>query len=164
MIRITAVAGNVSDGSTQDGMAGDSLERVILDRADLQRSRLRRKSDRGTDVGLDMPPGTVLHHGDLVVGDGRTLVIEQKPETVCVVRPRPGKTAAGLMVLVGHAIGNMHRPVAIREEGVVFPVQDPSELETFRSMLDRVGPDLFELSLASMIFVPHRLADVRGHA
>lgn len=164
MIRITSVTGNVSDGMTQDGMAGGGPERIILDRADLQKSRLRRRSDRGTDVGLDMPPGTVLRHGDLVAGDGRTLVIEQNPETVCVVRPRPGKTAAGLMVLVGHAVGNMHRPVAIREEGVVFPVQDPSELETFRSMLDRMGPGLFELSLDSMIFVPHHLADVRGHA
>ena len=164
MIRITSVGGNVSDGGAPGGPAGDGPERIILDRADLQRSRLRRRSDRGTDIGLDLPPGTVLRHGDLVEGGGRTMVIEQNPETVCVVRPRPGRSAAGMMVLVGHAIGNMHRPVAIREGGVVFPVQDPSELDTFRSMLDRMGPGLFDLSLESAIFVPHHLADVRGHA
>lgn len=162
MIRITSVTGNISDGGIRDGTK-DRHERIILGRADLQRSRLRRRSDRGTDVGLDLPPGTTLRHGDLVEGDGRTLVIEQSPEAVCVVRPRPGRTASELMVLVGHAIGNMHRPVAILEGAVIFPIQDPSELETFRSMLDRMGPDRFELSLDRMIFVPHHMADVRGH-
>lgn len=162
MIRITSVTRNILDGDVREG-AEDNHERIILDRADLQRSRLRRRSNRGTDVGLVLPPGTTLRHGDMVEGDGRTLVIEQSPEAVCVVRPRPGRTTSELMVLVGHTIGNMHRPVAIMEGAAIFPVQDSSELETFRSMLDRMGPDQFDLSLDRMIFVPHHMADVRGH-
>ena len=164
MIRITAIRKSVSDVGA-GGEFPDGAEQIPLDRADLQRCRLRTVSDRGTDVGMDLPPGTALRHGDLVEGDGRIMAIRQNPEVVGVVRPRPGagRIPAGMMTLVGHAIGNMHRPISVTDDMVIFPVQARSEAETFRAIMDGIGPGLFEVTLEEMVFVPHRAADVRGH-
>ena len=164
MIRITTIRKSVSDADA-DGASRDGAEQIPLDRADLDRCRLRTTSDRGTDVGIDLPPGTTLRHGDLVEGDGRTMVIRQNPEIVGVVRPRPGagRIPADMMALVGHAIGNMHRPISVTDDRVVFPVQASSEAETFRAIMDGIGPSLLEVTLEEMVFVPHRAADVRGH-
>lgn len=164
MIRITAIRKSVLSAGA-DGASLDGAEQIPLDRTDLQRCRLRTVSDRGTDVGIDLPPGTTLQHGDLVEGDGRIMVIRQNPEVVGVVRPRPGagRIPAGTMALVAHAIGNMHRPISVTDDMVVFPVQARSEAETFRAIMDGIGPSLLEVTLEEMVFVPHRAADVRGH-
>lgn len=159
MIRITTRQDNIPDESA------DHIEQILLDRMDLSRHRFRTVSDRGTDIGIDLPPGTVLRHGDLVRGDGQIMVIRQKPELVGVVHPRVevGHVTAGTMTLAGHAIGNMHRPISIVGDTIIFPVQARSEAETFQAIMDRIGAGQLEVSLEERVFVPHRAADVADH-
>jgi urease accessory protein len=48
-----------------------------------QKSRLRTRLDSGEDVGLFLPRGTVLRHGDrLRATDGRVIEVRAAPETV----------------------------------------------------------------------------------
>lgn len=162
MIRISSVARNVAVGSPPGTIPDRYTERMLLDRTDMQKRRIRRRSTLGTDIGLDLPPGTVLRHGDLVVAGDRDVIIQQRPEAVCVVRFVPGMAPEAIF-LAGHAIGNMHRPVSMRGDSVAFPVQDPSEAETFGKILDRLDPGHLRASTDTMVFVPHRMADVRGH-
>ncbi len=155
MIRITEVAGK--------GQPNLDAEYIRMERGEMQKSRLRRTTDRGTDVGLDLPAGTTLHDGDLVRGEGRTVMIRQMPETVGVISPAGGPVPADMWMLAAHAIGNMHRPISVGRDEIIFPVQDASERETFARMLDRVGTGRFEIIVREAVFEPHEAADVAGH-
>ena len=155
LIRITEVAGRAEPGT--------DMESVCMERGEMQRGRLRRMTDRGTDVGLDLPGGIVLRDGDLVRGDGVTILVRQAPETVGVVRPAGHPVTTQAWMLAAHAIGNMHRPVSVGMNKIIFPLQDEAERETFANMLERVGPGIFEIATRVMVFVPHKAADVTGH-
>ena len=155
LIRITEVAGR--------GHPGLDAECIRMERGEMQKSRLRRTTDRGTDVGLDLPAGTTLHDGDLVRGEGRTVIIRQMPETVGVISPAGGPVPAEMWMLAAHAIGNMHRPISISRDEIMFPVQDASERETFTRMLDRAGTGRFEITVRKAVFEPHAAANVAGH-
>jgi len=155
LIRITEVAGK--------GQPNLDAEHIRMERGEMQKSRLRRTTDRGTDVGLDLPAGTTLHDGDLVRGEGRTVMIRQMPETVGVISPAGGPVPADMWMLAAHAIGNMHRPISVGRDEIIFPVQDASERETFARMLDRVGTGRFEIIVREAVFEPHEAADVAGH-
>ena len=52
-----------------------------------QKSRLRTRLDNGEEVGLFLPRGTVLRHGDrLRAADGRVVEVRAAPETVSTAR------------------------------------------------------------------------------
>ncbi len=52
-----------------------------------QKSRLRTRLDSGEDVGLFLPRGTVLRHGDrLRAADGRVIEVRAAPESVSTAR------------------------------------------------------------------------------
>ena len=52
-----------------------------------QKSRLRTRLDSGEEVGLFLPRGTVLRHGDrLRAADGRVIEVRAAPETVSTAR------------------------------------------------------------------------------
>lgn len=74
------------------------------------RSRLRARLDDGTEVGLFLPRGTILRHGDcLRADDGRVVVVRAAPETVSTAK------AAGLVQFARAAyhLGNRHVPLQL---------------------------------------------------
>ena len=154
LIRITEVA------SGRD--LPKNAESIRLYRGEMQKSRLRRMTDRGTDVGLDLPRGTTLHHGDVLYGEDATITIQQISETVGVIRPAAGSVPTESWMLAAHVIGNMHRPVRVHHDRIIFPMQD-SERETFMQMLHNIGSDVFRIEVTSMIFTPHVAADISDH-
>lgn len=75
-----------------------------------RKSRLRATLDDGTEVGLFLPRGSVLRHGDcLHATDGRVIEVRAAPETVSTV------TAAEPLLLIRAAyhLGNRHVPLQI---------------------------------------------------
>jgi urease accessory protein len=70
-----------------------------------QKSRLRTRLDSGEDVGLFLPRGTVLRHGDrLRTTDGRVVEVRAAPETVSTAR-----TDDPLMLArAAYHLGNRH--------------------------------------------------------
>ena len=52
---------------------------------------------------------------------------------------------------IGHAIGNLHRPLRIEENKVIFPIQSLSELELFKRLLSSVR-DHIDIKSDNMIF------------
>jgi urease accessory protein len=120
---------------------------------EMERLRLRRRTDRGTDIGLVLEPGNRLNHGDVLAAKERFIVVEQLPEKVMSVRIQKYDTEkmVGLAALIGHAIGNRHRPIAIDHHGTIsFPVQAESEVDTFRKLL----PAGVKLKVTEQIFLP----------
>lgn len=141
----------------------DAVDHIPLSRGDMQKIRMRRRTDGGADVGVDLPPGTVLHHGDKVGSKGGVIMaIRQLPERVCSICPKPD-TPISAMILAGHTLGNMHRPIRIHDDTIQFPLLADSELDTIGKILAAIGPDYYTVSVDTAIFVPHTAANVTGH-
>jgi urease accessory protein len=91
---------------------GDRPATVIL-RLPLDRrrhSRMRARLDGGEDVGIVLPHGSILRHGDTLLGDDGTVMrIEAAPEHVSVVRSLDARTLAR----AAYHLGNRHVPVEL---------------------------------------------------
>jgi urease accessory protein len=116
-----------------------------------ERTRMRKTTDKGTDVALLLPAGTRLRHGDILAAAGKTIIVEQEPEKVAVVRIKDNDLK--LAVLVGHAIGNLHRPIKVENGRICFPIQAESELEMLRRQFSAIM-DHVEISTDVMVFEP----------
>jgi len=154
VLSVTSVAGNIySDRRMSEKFrrmeAAGACERLPVSRMEMERQRLRRRTDKGTDVGLVLEPGSRLYHGDvLFLEKDRIIVVEQLPEKVVSVSI--GKNATGAAALIGHAIGNRHRPIAIDGNTISFPVQADSEVAIFQKLL----PHGVKLKLEEKVFHP----------
>jgi urease accessory protein len=75
-----------------------------------ERSRLRARLLSGDEIGIDLPVGTLLHHGSkLRLADGRVVAVEACTEQLLEVR---AADAAGLARIAYH-VGNRHVPVQV---------------------------------------------------
>lgn len=151
---------------------GGAVDRVRMTRAELEKSRIRKTTEGGADIAVSLPAGTVLRDGDLLDAGGgeRRILVEQEPEKVATARPvgagggGKGGSAAAAAFLVGHVVGNRHRPISVSADGssISFPLQAESEAEVFRSLFGRIEGGV-ELRVSEEVFRPHGGADVRGH-
>lgn len=83
-----------------------------------QKSRLRATSNLGTEVGVFLPRGTVLHDGDLLrAEDGRVVLVRAAPEPVSVVRTQD----ALLFARACYHLGNRHVALQIALGELRYP-------------------------------------------
>ncbi len=156
MFAVTSVAGNIADrrlaGKYRRAKAAGKCERLLVSRMEMERLRLRRRTDRGTDIGLVLEPGSRLHHGDLLAAREKFIVVEQLPEKVVSISIKKGsmEKMVGLAALIGHVIGNRHRPIAVDHDTILFPVQAESEVDTFRKLL----PAGVKMKITEQVFLP----------
>lgn len=156
MLSVTSAVGNIhTDRRLSEKYrrmeAAGACERLLVSRIEMERLRLRRKTDRGTDVGLVLEPGSRLYHGDvLLLTKDRLVVVEQLPEKVISISIGKNRRATGVAALVGHAIGNRHRPIAVNGNTISFPIQADSEVALFQKLL----PHGVKLKLEERVFQP----------
>jgi len=135
-------------------MAADKCERLPLSRIDMEHVRLKRKTDRGTEVGIVLERGAKLSDGDVLLDTkDKFIVVKQKAEKVISVkiREKDSRRMAEVSAIVGHIIGNRHRPMAVSDSMIVFPVSAESELDVFSKLLPW---DNVELKLEERVFQP----------
>lgn len=137
-----------------------NVEKLKLSRLELGKKILRRKTDRGTDIGLKLNPGINLQNGDIFEIGKTIIVIEQIPEKVISITLKKKNTHN--LVLLGHIIGNRHRPISIQDKEILFPVQSDSEKEVFTKLFHSIINDI-TISITEKIFSPHLGADVHEH-
>lgn len=114
----------------------NAVEKIVITRLESERTRMRKSTDRGTDVALTLPQGTRLRHGDVIELSGRMIIIEIEPEKVAAVRIG---NDARLAALIGHAIGNLHRPIKVEGDKVYFPIQSDDEVSMIKRQLASFG-------------------------
>ncbi|HXV45767.1 MAG TPA: Urease accessory protein [Nitrososphaera sp.] len=156
MFTVTSVAGNIFAQKSlaekyRRMKAAGECECLTISRMEMEKLRLKRTTDRGTEVGLVLEPGNRLHHGD-VLDTEKFIVVEQLPEKVVSVSMKKGDAGkvVGLAALIGHAIGNRHRPIAVDRGSISFPIQAESEIDTFRRLL----PAGVKLKVTEQVFLP----------
>jgi urease accessory protein len=102
-----------------------------------ERSRFRARLGSGEEIGVNLPVGTLLRHGDrLQLSDGRVVAVKAAPEALLEVRAHD---AAGLARIAYH-IGNRHVPVQVGE-GWLRLLPD----HVLRAMVEGLGGSVREL-------------------
>lgn len=171
MITINSIIGNIYHDENlrkqYEDMSSKSLcESIRINRIEAQRVRMRKTSSKGTDIALIMAPGTKLRHGDvLIVVNDKMVIMELEPENLAVIQVKDNideHDAVQLPVAIGHAIGNLHRPIKLEGRKIFFPIQTDSEIEMFKKIFGRVL-DHLEISQAKMVFEPEEGMDVHEH-
>jgi len=82
-----------------------AVPRLVLAFHERRRSRFGVTLPSGEDIGVALPRGTVLHPGDLLIGQsGARLVVEAAAETVSVVRCADSH----LLMRAAYLLGNRH--------------------------------------------------------
>ena len=158
MILVTSTLYNILE---KESYNTDGFERLKLSRHEMGKRRLRRKTDMGTDIGVSLKEGRLLHHGDVIVEDGdRRVLVEQIPEKIILISLQNAPRES--ILLVGHRIGNMHRPMAVSGDIISVPIQADSEIETFHRIFADIA-DHISIRKDQAVFVPHTGADVHGH-
>ncbi len=136
-------------GATESRCAGRIVERLTVTSDEATKRRLRRTTDGGTDVAVDLPRGSFLAHGAVLHEDAaRIIVIERTPERALVIRFDPAAPAAALLrsaLLIGHAFGNQHTPLEIRDDAVVVPLTTSESVA--RTTVDMLSLDTVEVSI-----------------
>ncbi|PXF27666.1 MAG: Urease accessory protein [Thaumarchaeota archaeon] len=165
MLIVNTVLGNIYKDDQLAKKIEDSKEqgkfrRLLLSRIEMEKSRLRKKTDDGFDIGFILEPGTKLQHGDVISESDETILIEQLPEKTLTVKFK--QNDKNLFLLVGHIIGNRHRPISIRNETISFPINDNSEMELFERLFHEVIHEI-DLSIDEQRFIPHTSMDVHEH-
>ena len=165
MLIVNTILGNIYKDDQLAKKIDDSKERgkfrrLLLSRIEMEKTRLRKKTDDGFDIGFVLEPGTKLQHGDVISGSNETILIEQLPEKTLTVKFKENRK--DLFLLVGHIIGNRHRPISIRNETISFPIHDDSEMELFERLFHEVIHKI-DLSIDEQCFIPHTSMDVHEH-
>jgi urease accessory protein len=139
-----------------------NYKRLLLQRSEMEKTRLRKKTNDGTDVGINLEHGIMLQNGDVVMMGEIKILIEQKPEKIITVKIKDPQSAH-VSVVLGHIIGNRHRPIAFgSDNSVSFPIQHETELDLFKSLFgDIIGK--IELVIEEKVFQPHKATNVHDH-
>ena len=161
MLEVNSPVGNIFLDEGFDDLKSGNFEKLRISRMELEKRILRRKTDRGTDVGLNLDPGVKLRHGDVIKNGDMKIVVEQLPEKIITVRLK-NKEMTEVMTLLGHIIGNRHRPVSIKNNEISFPIQADSEKEVFTKLFQSII-DHIEMTVEEQIFSPHSGADTHEH-
>jgi urease accessory protein len=171
MITINSIIGNIYHDENlrkqYEDMSSQSLcESIRINRIEAQRVRMRKRSSKGTDIALILTPGTKLSHGDvLMVANDKMVIMELEPENLAVIQVKDNiheHDAVQVPVTIGHAIGNLHRPIKLEGRKIYFPIQTDSEIEMFKKIFARVL-DHLEITQAKIVFEPEEGTDVHEH-
>jgi urease accessory protein len=139
-----------------------NYKKILLSRHEMEKTRFRKKTEDGTDIGVNLLLPTRLCHGDVISIDSVKILIEQLPEKVITVKSKEQTNNSELYVMLGHIIGNRHRPISYDDGVLSFPIYHETELELFKSlfkdMLDKI-----EVSVEEKIFQPHKVTNVHEH-
>lgn len=171
MITITSIVGNIrldkKLGEAYQRLARENkVERILLSRTEAQRSRMRRASDEGTDVAISLEQGFIIKHGDILfVDENKMIVIEYEPEDVLGFKIKAklsSEQKTMIAIKLGHIIGNLHRPLCIKDNITYMPLQSESELSNIKKILEPII-HYIDIQQGKMIFEPEEGIEVHTH-
>ena len=160
MLSSVSIVGNIFTENGSQIIKEKVFEKLQISRYDLEKNRLRRTTDKGTDISIVLERGSKLQHGDILNHGESFIVIYQTPEKVITVKIK--EDSFELLVLLGHIIGNRHRPISLENRSVTFPIQAESELEIFERLFAPIIEKI-EMSVEEKIYIPDQRMNVHEH-
>ncbi len=163
MLLSNSITGNVFSDSKlakEFETQNQNYKKLALSRHEMEKTRFRKKTQDGTDIGINLAAGIRLHHGDVMSIDPIKILVEQLPEKV--IRVRLKEENPELFVMLGHIIGNRHRPIAYEDNSIIFPIYNESEFDLFKSLFNDMIKKI-ELVMEEKVFQPHNAMNVHEH-
>ena len=160
MLSSVSIVGNIFTENGSHILKEKVFEKLQISRNDLEKNRLRRTTDKGTDISIILERGSKLQHGDILNHGESFIVIYQTPEKVITVKTK--EDSFELLVLLGHIIGNRHRPISLENRTVTFPIQAESELEIFERLFAPIIGKI-EMNIEEKIYIPDQRMNVHEH-
>jgi len=150
MLLATSILGRADE----DRFASRRVERLMMTSADASKKRLRGETDAGSDVAIDLPRGTYIEDGAVLVDDGdRIIVAVRVPEEGAVIRLASSLERRELVrqaALIGHAFGNQHVPIEVVDGEVRIPIMTSREIVA--ATLNRLELDGATVSFVAVAF------------
>jgi urease accessory protein len=178
MITINKILGNIKKDSLLDQkyrefFKENLVENVMIRRSDSEKVRMRKTSDKGTDIGFILPPGTRLKDQDVVfLDDKKMIMVKLSTELVAVISFKSQSfyndhnqnyfNLIKIAIKIGHTIGNLHRPLKLEESKIIFPIQTIDEINLFQKLLVDVK-DHINITFDELIFEPEQGFDIHEH-
>ena len=178
MITITKILGNIKKDSHLDQkyrelFQKNLVENIMIQRSESEKVRMRKTSDKGTDIGFILSPGTRLKDKDVVFLDNNKMIIVQlSTELVAVISFKSQShynnqnqnyfDLINIAIKIGHTIGNLHRPLKLEENKIIFPLQTIDEINLFQKLLIDLK-DHINITFDKMIFEPDQGFDIHEH-
>lgn len=153
---------NVADHLADTGPDSD-VHRVVLSDIERRRSRVRTQTTDGHDLGVvigrDLADGDVLEasNDDPGTGRGDFVIVELVPVEAMVVNVTGNDIDAPTALELGHALGNRHLDLAVRNGNALTPVSESRE--TLEALVLDVVPD----ASIEYVDVPPTTFDDDGH-
>ena len=178
MITITKILGNIKKDSLLDQkyrelFKKNLVENVIIRRSESEKVRMRKTSDKGTDIGFILPSGTRLKDQDVIfLDDNKMIMVKLSTELVAIINFKSQLIyidqnqnyfdLINIAIKIGHTIGNLHRPLKLKENKIIFPIQTIDEINLFQKLLVDVK-DHINITFDEIIFEPDQGFDIHEH-
>jgi urease accessory protein len=189
MLTVTTIVGNIKNNLDlkqryEESLKKNTLETITIQRSETEKVRMRKISDKKTDVGFILPSRTHLKDGDVVfLDDTKMIIIRLSPELVAILNIKKthrhshnndvngsnnhhdhdhDHDLTNVAIKVGHTIGNLHRPLKINKDDIIFPIQTLDEVNLFLRLLSDLK-DYVEIRTETLIFEPDQGFDIHAH-
>ncbi|KZX46609.1 MULTISPECIES: urease accessory protein UreE [unclassified Haloarcula] len=118
--------GHRDDATVAEDIDTSDHATVVLSDTERQRSRVRTETTDGCDLGIvvarDLADGDVLE-----AEDGTLVVVELAAIEALVLDFADSEVSPTAALELGHAVGNRHWNLAVRDRETLFPVTDSKE-------------------------------------
>lgn len=171
MITVNQILGNITTNSDlkkkyEDMIKNNNIEKVLIDRSDSQKLRMRKYTDKQTDIIFIFDHSPHLKNDDVVFLDpNRMILINLRPELVgiitCTLIPNK-EDHFPISVKIGHNLGNLHRPIKVTKNQIIFPIQAESELEMLNKMFSSFNR-FIDIKTDTLVFEPDEGSDIHEH-
>ena len=164
LLKVERIIGNIFENPSlakefESNTHNKNYKTLHVLRHDLEKTRLKQEAFDGTTIGISINNGRKMAHGDVFSGNNVKILIQQIPEQTITVRF--ANLEPKFLVLIGHIIGNLHRPVSLGDDSISFPIHNAEEINLFRTMFRDI--DKIELVVEEKIFQSHKSMDVHEH-
>ena len=141
MITVNQILGNLNTDSNlrkkYDYMLKNSLcEKVVITRMEAEKLRMRKSTDKKTDVAFIFEHNPNLRNDDVIfMDDNKMIILTLESESVAIITFKSYEDKEiifPLSVKIGHSLGNLHRPIKVTKNQVIFPLQAETELEMLK--------------------------------
>jgi len=176
MITVNHILGNIYknfdlEQKYDEMKKNNNCEQVIINRSELQKLRMRKNTDNNTDVVFIFDHTPHLRNGDVVFLDAKKMILlTLEPELVAIITlsnlankgNKDDDDFFPLLVKIGHSLGNLHRPIKVTKNQIVFPIQAETELEMLKKMFSSFGK-FVDIKTDTVIFEPDEGSNIHEH-
>jgi urease accessory protein len=171
MITVNKIIGNINQNSNlrrkyEEMLKNNLCERVVITRMESQKLRMRKSTDKKTDVAFMFEHNPNLRNNDIIFMDeNKMILLALESESVAIITFKSYENKEDifpLSVKIGHNLGNLHRPIKVTNNQVIFPLQAETELEMLKKMFSSFNQYL-DIRTGNMIFEPDEGSNIHEH-